>query len=360
MRVTPYTPLEPAKIAIVGEAPGEEEDKQGIPFVGSSGRELSRMLQDAGIVREDCYITNVFLDRPPANDIHKWCVDSRTATQEWRELGNTGKYPYKPLAPAKYLRLQYMHERARLHAELEAIKPNVVIALGNTALWALTDDTGITKHRGTAMRSPHILAKIVPTYHPAAILRAWDLRAICVSDLIKAARESRSPDIHLPVGNVWIKPTLSDVIQFKLLYLDKADFIGVDVETARFEAGQLAHITCIGLSAGTRAICIPLVDRTKPDYSYWNAEEESVIYKLVKDVLHNDAPKVFQNGLYDIQYFRHYHINVKNAICDTMVMHHSLYPELPKDLGFLGSLYTNFPSWKHLRPRGLGGKDGSE
>ena len=68
MDIRPSGPC-PATIMLVGEAPGEQEVAQGAPFVGASGQELSRMLQEAGIMRSACFITNVVRIRPPGNDI---------------------------------------------------------------------------------------------------------------------------------------------------------------------------------------------------------------------------------------------------------------------------------------------------
>src|SRR5574337_1269796 len=66
-----------ARIMIIGEAPGEEEEKLGVPFVGASGNELNRMLREVGIKREDCYVTNVCKYRPAGNKIERWITDKK-------------------------------------------------------------------------------------------------------------------------------------------------------------------------------------------------------------------------------------------------------------------------------------------
>ena len=70
------------KIAFVGEAPGQEEDKQKIPFVGSSGKELKRMISDAGISPEECLFTNVFMERPPNNQLGYFLTDADTLKEQ--------------------------------------------------------------------------------------------------------------------------------------------------------------------------------------------------------------------------------------------------------------------------------------
>lgn len=345
---SPYVPPAPPRIALVGEAPGNNEERLGKPFVGQAGDELTRMLKDAGIVREDCFITNVLFQRPPDNNLASWCVDKRTADQLWSQARpGEKKYPYKALSQGKYLRPEFCTARERLWLELNACAPNVIVALGNTACWALLDSTGIAKVRGTVCESPHVSAKVIPTYHPAAILRQWDLRAVAVADLIKARRESRFPEVSRPDVEVWTEPTYEDMLAFGQI-LAASSHIAVDIETKR---GQ---ITCIGFATGEgdKAIVVPFYDSRKPNGSYWSREDELKAWDWVRIILSLSSPKTFQNGMYDVQYLARMGFTVRNFSQDTMLLHHSLHPELDKSLGFLGSIYTDFPSWKFMRPRG--------
>jgi DNA polymerase I-like protein with 3'-5' exonuclease and polymerase domains len=72
----------------------------------------------------------------------------------------------------------------------------------------------------------------------------------------------------------------------------------------------------------------------------------------VQALLESEIPKVFQNGMFDINYLTRAGIYVRNCAHDTMLLHHVLYPELPKGLGFLGSIYSNESAWKLLRKHG--------
>src|SRR5665647_1343307 len=111
------------KIAIVGEAWGEQEEQQRAPFVGPSGWELNKMLAEAGIHRADCFMTNVFNLRPkPTNDIDNLCTSK-----------SDGLVKLGPVKTGKYIRAEYAPEIARLFSELKETKPNITIALGNTA-----------------------------------------------------------------------------------------------------------------------------------------------------------------------------------------------------------------------------------
>ena len=77
-RLVPASGPAQARIMIIGEAPGVEEERQLKPFVGLSGQELGRMLSEAGIVRSECYLTNACKYRPPGNDIEEFIHSKRT------------------------------------------------------------------------------------------------------------------------------------------------------------------------------------------------------------------------------------------------------------------------------------------
>jgi uracil-DNA glycosylase len=326
------------KIAIVGEAWGEAEERERAPFVGPAGWELTKLLKEGGIHRADCHLTNVFNLRPkPTNDIENLCGKEKA-----------GGFP--PLRAGKYLLPQYFPEVHRVIKELRDIKPNIAILLGNTATWAFLGNTGISKIRGTVTNSTVLPSlKCLPTYHPAAILRQWDLRAVTVLDFSKAARESAFPEVRRPERTIYIEPTLEDLRWYYDNFLAAAKQISFDIETA----GQ--QITCIGFAPDDKsAVVIPFVDLRTATGSYWaTQDDERAAWAYVRNVLNSSPPKVAQNGLYDIHFlWRSYGITVRNFEDDTMLLHHALQPESEKGLAFLGSVYTNEASWKLMRQRG--------
>lgn len=167
-----------ADVMFVGEAPGADEDQQGLPFVGPSGEMLDRMIGAMGLRQEEVYIANVCRCRPPAN---------RLPTPE--EVAAC---------------LPYLHEQIAL------VQPRVLVALGSTAAKALTQSTsGIKALRGTWQdyRRGETVVPVMPTYHPAFLLRetlagrvgakqdAWrDLQAVLtlLNRPVPTAKEARS------------------------------------------------------------------------------------------------------------------------------------------------------------------------
>lgn len=126
-----------ARVLIVGEAPGKNEDLQGEPFVGAAGKYLNELLSIAGLKREDVFIANVLKCRPPSN---------RDPRPEEIELC------------APYLR-----------AQTRSIDPEFIVTLGNFATkFILKTDVGITRLRGTLQHTGRF--KVLPVFHPAAAL----------------------------------------------------------------------------------------------------------------------------------------------------------------------------------------------
>jgi len=325
------------KMMLIGEAWGEHEAKQKAAFVGPTGYLLNSMLTEAGIDRDKCYLTNVFNFRPHMNKIEHVCGG--------KEEGIQG---YPPLMPGKYVSKTFKSELIRLGAEVQQVRPNLVVCLGNVAMWALLGKTRIGALRGIVQMSTHTKAgfKVLSTYHPAAIFRQWGLRPVTVMDLMKARRESQYPDIRRPKREIWIQPTLEDLYEFDKRYLQSCERISVDIETY----GKV--ITCIGFAPTPHiALVIPFFDPRGAGRNYWNdADTYHEVINLIRDILSRPTPKTFQNGLYDITFiYRAWGIKTYGAEDDTMLLHHALQPESLKSLEFLGSVYSDEGPWKQMR-----------
>jgi uracil-DNA glycosylase family 4 len=141
-----------ADVMVVGEGPGAEEDAQGVPFVGRAGKLLNEILKAINFKREEVYIANVVKSRPP---------DNRTPTAEEME------------ACVPYLKKQ-----------IELIKPKLILCLGLTAAQGLLKKRdSLTKLRGQLFE--YMGAKVMVTYHPAALLRNPHWKRPCWKDMQK-------------------------------------------------------------------------------------------------------------------------------------------------------------------------------
>ena len=322
------------RLAIIGEAWGEAEAEFQRPFCGPSGRVLNGVLRHAGIIREDCLVTNVFNLRPPGNNIDALCGPKHMGVEGWNYI-RTGQY----------VRAEFQPELDRLFTELEEFNPHCILALGNTPLWALCKKTGIKKYRGTPLLSYCERWKVVPSWHPSAVMRQWNLRPILIADTLKAKDEATFPELRRPRREVWIEPTLADIEFFYEEHIVPAEALSVDIETAH------GTITEIGFAPShDLALVIPFYSRAEPSGNYWPSHSDEVAtWRWVKRIL-QEKPCFGQNVLYDVDYlWRTVGITVPKLCDDTMLLHHALQPEMEKGLGFLGSVYTREPSWKFMR-----------
>jgi uracil-DNA glycosylase len=137
-----------APVMIIGEAPGAREDAQGRPFVGQAGRLLDSLLAEAGLSREDVFITNVVKARPPGNR------DPR--------------------------RDEVAHHWPWLETQLELVRPELLVPLGRHALARFAPDEKIGEAHGRAVEAGG--RRLFPLYHPAASLHNQSLRATLVED----------------------------------------------------------------------------------------------------------------------------------------------------------------------------------
>lgn len=368
------------KVTLVGEAWGRHEAEFQHALVGPSGRELSLELGISGLAPflqllcrkcksetafinsrcEHCQeyiwpnefnlidhwkalrrdhsiaITNVFNTQPPNNDLgHFFGTTPETEMPAWKASKTTG---------GSHLKSEYFPHIKRLWNELQDQKPNLIIALGNAACWATLGQTKITTLRGTIAWSDKVNTKILPTFHPAAVLRQPPMRVSVIADLTKAKREAEFPEIRRPERWITIiDPTEAGLCEAHNWLARPARAYSIDIETKR---GQ---ISMVGFArSSSDALVITFRTESGP-INFWSTPElEAKAWRLVIQGLQSPIPKVFQNGVYDLSYFIKMGIHVKNALHDTMLWHHSEYPELPKSLGFLGSIYCNDVAWKSM------------
>lgn len=348
------------KIVIVGEAPGETEQATGVPFAGASGVLINQLLSEVGINRASCFVTNVAHIRPQGKKSNDF---------DW--------FFTQPGLP--YL----FHGLTQLKADLEEIKPNLIIALGGMALRALTGKVGIDKWRGSILESSLVPGlKIISTYHPAFSFRVYPARAVIKFDLLRCAKQAQFPEIILPERTIYCpqnivwqrSPSTKNQWQrFDGLYdreaiiqeMLHAPWLGQDIEASERGGG------------GWKTSCCGFSDR--PDRALvLDAHDASGRHEIAR-LSACQAQKVMQNGQFDFDTLRSDNIEVRGygehirdtfglqAVLgwDTMLAQHTLMLEssgggdeqsalekkkkvspLKKGLGFLVSLHTDEPFYK--------------
>ena len=305
------------RIVLIGEAPAAREVEHLIPFVGRAGLMLGQFLDSVGWDRSLCYITNVYPYRAINDDI---ATVPRAELEQWT---------------------QKLHERI---ARLE--DPWLIVPMGNTALKALTGQKSIMNYRGSIMSYRDLngrTIKVVPTIHPAAVLRQpyWEKRVR--RDWKRIREESETREVRLPEREHIIHPTYQDIAQFaeEVRKRRKEGVLGVDIETDP----PTNRMLCIAFSYDPQlGITLPL-EGGAPDY-------KAMMWRAAKAYCESPIAKVLQNGSFDRYHLYFNAINLRNYVWDTLDLHSLIDANEDHSLAFLASVYTREPFYKNERKEG--------
>jgi len=318
-----------AKIVIVGDVTTPIDSNLGRAFSGSPGFMLDELLTRTGISRSNCLITNMFDERIPW-DSTRSVYDKGKPTSLWE-------------AKAEKLRNLMIQTQ-----------PNVIVPMGEESFRALTGKRGLANYRGSILNTPY--GKVIGTWHPEIIMKSYELRAIALLDLRRAFNESWNRAFTEERFEFNVTPTIDQVMDFLNSLSHRFAF---DIET-------IGHnIRMLGIANGRNsALCIPFMtiqDRFSTDQhalfanlegskdlnSYWTYDEEmAILQKLAEIFINPKILKIAQNFPFDATVLaREFGFEINGLFMDTMVAQHCCYPELPKGLDFLASIYTRIPYW---------------
>ena len=312
------------KIALIGEAPGREEDESGHPFVGAAGKELDRVLAKAGIHRHNAYLLNVINCRPPENDI---------ASPEGIEA-------------IESCRMGLEEELVALHK----LGVRTLVTLGATSTTNIGIDGSIHKVRGSVYNVTIAGCDFwcVPTFHPSYIIRGqWSEEPTMIADVEKAvgiALNGYTP----PKEDFLLFPTVRDVEARTRDILRTRPLLGVDIETTGFNYWS-SEIFVMALALnGEEAFSIPFY--SKGFVPYWKNGDLNVVKNCLADILER-CPTMYQNAPFDVSHLEYQGFHVGNIAHDVLLIHHALHPELPHNLGYIVSIYGATPFWKDIKLR---------
>ena len=310
-----------ATLAIVGEGPGESEVAKGRPFIGGSGRLLFENLKSIGVTRELTYVTNV---------VKRQISLSRTGNER-----NEVK------------REEYDKWVDMLHWELARL-PNLktVLIMGNFALDALLGESKVTNWRGSVVQNAKLpgnrLGTYVVTINPAYAMRELKLEPVFTLDI----RNKLGAVINGTYQPYKIETEINPSYQGALRAIR-------DIKAARrptaIDIEWIAKDTaCIGFANDPhRSVCINWRDDRSNRYTL---QQEADILYAIQDLCDshrdNGVAVIGQNAQFDT-----YALRLKDWLSvsfsdDTLLQHHTLYPQLPHSLGFLTSQYTTHPFYK--------------
>lgn len=327
-RLVPGVGNREARIAIVGDFTTPFDDRDLRPFSGPGGTVLDSCLHAAGLIRGEVYLTNLFKTKTD--------LPYKRANQEFY-IETPAK---KTITPLGYEHVQ------RLIGELNELECNVIVAAGSPVLMALTDYTSVSKYRGYFVESTKLKRrrKIMPTHSFNTAVRGNFInRHMIVADLRKAKMEASTAELHRPDRQlIFDFATVEEVLQW-LDYYANVPKLCFDIEVINYE------VACISFSASPDiAVSIPLGPTGSRPYG-WTDQEELQIWRGIQRVLGNpESVKIAQNSIFDVHFLlTRCGIEVRGKVEDTMIGHSVMFPEFPKGLDFLGSLYCGTQAyWK--------------
>lgn len=303
------------EIAVVAEAPGPREVQLGVPLIGGSGKLLWNTLRPHGVSRKDCYVTNV--------------CKRQIALEHGKR---------RPLANN-----ESEHWKAILRWELCQL-PNLryILVSGGLALEAITGLSGVTQRRGSVLPITLDNGKqvfCVITLNPAAVLRDLKQEVAFKLDCAKLERVMAGQHKFQAIHE-HINPTVEEALAWIAKMRREKKPICFDIETIANETA------CVGLAnSGTEGMCINFRTRNTDRYS---VDEEMRIRRALQELFADPSARfIAQNASFD-SYWLWYKDRIRVRACwfDTMLAHHTLYPSLPHNLGFLCTQYTDYPFYK--------------
>lgn len=340
-----------SKAIIVGEAPGSDEVTGMRPMIGKSGTEATQALLAVGLKRDAVSWTNALLCRPPNNDLSTLLYKVQKESKAREKRGE------KPLeSPLACCQPRLMREVAQFAN---------VITMGKTALTAVTGETkSIMEIRGTPVDgyidpntarfvdhqvftaggqvSPPL--HVFPTIHPAFVLRARRWTKVFRSDLGRASRWFANGLVWAPyVPEVYL-PTAPEL--FKFLH-SGAPFYAYDVETDAREP-LTAKLRCIGVATTEGGMVVPLRS-IQGGYAFYPSQQHEEILDVLRDFFADDRiVKAGHNaGYYDRIVIEENLGVTPRPLVDTIMLHRAVDSELPHNLGFVGTIYTDVTkAWK--------------
>lgn len=312
-----------AKILFIGEAPSFEEEAAKLPFKGPAGRIFDECLRNAGIDRYDCWVTNVFKEMiVPQQKFGKKIPASVRAEQAG---------------------LDVQKSIAELRIEVDEIKPNIICLLGGTALWALSGKDKITPWRGSILSFWNY--KCIPTFHPATLLYGegdyWQ-KYVIEFDMRRVLEQSSFPEIKRPSRNLSICRNSAQLEDF-VRRNEKRFKLSVDIEALR------CIPICISLAFDSvEGLCVPLWNSTSiTKISDIPSSDLASIWNILYNLLSDPQKKIIgQNFKYDQDKLRRLGFSIPKIYSDTLLKHFAISPELPHNLAFQTSTYTEEPYYK--------------
>lgn len=354
-----------AQIALVGDSPSDRDVKEGRPFVGPAGNLLMKGVKQAGLRRNDIHWTNVLMCRPPDGDLQRILEVTRRKNRQIEKVNKERLKDAKsegvnpddvPLVPAIPTPMQCC--APRLNREMADFTQ--VIPSGSFAVRQLVGKGAkIFQLRGSPVTVDRDgrEVKMLPILSVHFVFHTMRWNHVLLSDLRRAVRFFRDQMNWYP-PEITFNPTAEELLTF----IERNPVLSCDVETDDIEC-LIANMRCIALGTdrevmviGTRPIGAVPDKYLRPDAAarrqkHWGFYPDHELARVIEVLrwwlTHPDYIKIGHNfGYYDYLCLEQQIGASPAPVMDTMLIHRLVESELPHSLGFVGSIYTDAPSWK--------------
>lgn len=307
------------KAFFIADSPTAKDFTTEYVLTGYSGDILRGFCQESGLSLDEFWRTSLIKEELPKED-DKEQTKTRRLVKQYSNL---------------------------LIDEINDLKPNLLIPLGELSFNFFTGLNGIRKFRGSVLpvsgdfdnlQSAESL-KILPILGPAIVSKEYHLRVISRIDFSKIEKHANANPLPDNVYNIWVARSSSALRTFIdrhfVKTIQSGGFLTFDIET------YLQIPICISFCFdGFESVTVPLID------SSIDRDNRVLMMELVDRLLKSQIPKVNQNIKYDWKILERWGFQVNNVVGDTMLAASTLYCEFPKALGFLTSIYTDLPYFK--------------
>lgn len=345
---------EGAKALVIGEAPGEEEVEHCRPFVGRSGQEANGSFATAGFAREELSWINGVQCRPPKNDFNLLLHEIARENKQRRKDG-LADIP-DPRTCCRPFLLHFVHRHRNivtlggkgLQSLVDDFEISPLSIRGGPLFLALARDgtvrwlDGVDANTDATHYDGAQILRVLPTLHPAFVLRRRRWTKVFRADVARAVRWFTGRLGWTP-PQMQLFPSVAEIRRF--LLEERHAFWSIDYETDDKES-LVANVRCLGISTKDRAILIGF--RSIDGHAMMSPQDEAEVKQILRQfLLDRTRVKCGHNAGYYDRIVAHRHLGVVPVpMLDTILIHRAVDGELPHNLGFVGSFYTDVTAWK--------------
>ena len=331
-----------ARVLAVGDVPHDPEVREMRPFVGPDGTMITQMMNSAGLRRRDVHWTHVVLCQPPDNDLGRLLERVRKDNREIEKKNVVRASEHLPPLPLIPTPMEACS--ARFWQEVKGFRD--VFAFGGAATRMLIGSgASVMQLRGspTEVERNGMSLRVMPTLHPSFVTRARRWLHVLKNDVTRGIRWFRG-ELGWKAPTILWHPRARELREY--LWQPNVPYWTYDVETDGIES-LTANLRCIAIGTPQHVALIGIAS-IQGGLPFYSEQEMNEVYDVLRDFFTdaNILKSGHNAGVYDKLVIEQKLGVTPTPLLDTILLHRLVESELPHNLGFVGSMYTEAPAWK--------------